>query len=56
VTAHFGVRVSIYQKESTNSKEAVPMRLFSYGERLRFPAKLVAPRNFGNPGAFDYRE
>src|SRR5207248_5215395 len=55
-TAHFGVRVSIYQKESTNSKEAAPMRLFGYGERLRFPAKLVAPRNFGNPGAFDYRE
>jgi len=56
VTGHFGVRVSIYQKESTNSKEAAPMRLFGYGERLRFPAKLVAPRNFGNPGAFDYRE
>ncbi len=55
-TGHFGVRVSIYQKESTNSKEAAPMRLFGYGERLRFPAKLVAPRNFGNPGAFDYRE
>ena len=55
-SAHFGVRVSIYQKESTNSKEAAPMRLFGYGERLRFPAKLVAPRNFGNPGAFDYHE
>jgi competence protein ComEC len=29
-------------------------RLFRYGERLRFVAKLNAPRNFGNPGAFDY--
>jgi competence protein ComEC len=56
VSAHFGVRVSIYQKESTNSREAAPMRLFGYGERLRFPAKLFAPRNFGNPGAFDYHE
>src|SRR5207245_8906257 len=52
----FEVRVSIYQKESKNSKEAAAMRLFGYGERLRFPAKLVAPRDFGNPGAFDYRE
>jgi ComEC/Rec2-related protein len=56
LTAHYGVRVSIYRKESTKSKEAAPMRLFAYGERLQFPAKLVAPRNFGNPGAFDYRE
>ena len=22
---------------------------------MRFPVKLRAPRNFGNPGAFDYR-
>jgi hypothetical protein len=56
LTAHCGVRVSIYRKESTKSKEAAPMRLFAYGEGLQFPAKLVAPRNFGNPGAFDYRE
>jgi Domain of unknown function (DUF4131) len=31
------------------------MRVFRYGERVRFPAKLRAPRNFRNPGAFDYR-
>jgi hypothetical protein len=29
------------------------MRVFRYGERLRFPAKLRPPRNFRNPGAFD---
>ena len=29
-------------------------RLFRYGERLRFSAKLYPPRNFRNPGAFDY--
>ena len=26
-----------------------------YGDRLSFPAKLYAPRNFRDPGAFDYR-
>jgi hypothetical protein len=31
------------------------MRLFRYGERVRFPGKLRAPRNFRNPGVFDYR-
>lgn len=29
-------------------------RLFRYGERLRFAAKLNPPHNYGNPGAFDY--
>ena len=28
---------------------------FRYGERLRFPAKISPPRNYRNPGAFDYR-
>jgi competence protein ComEC len=28
---------------------------FSYGQRLRFSAKLKLPRNFRNPGAFDYQ-
>jgi competence protein ComEC len=28
--------------------------LFRYGERLRFLSKLNPPRNFRNPGAFDY--
>jgi competence protein ComEC len=28
---------------------------FSYGQRLRFSARLKLPRNFRNPGAFDYR-
>jgi competence protein ComEC len=31
-----------------------PMRGFHYGQRLRFFAKLKRPRNFRNPGAFDY--
>jgi len=30
------------------------MQLFHYGQRIRFPATLVTPRNYRNPGAFDY--
>ena len=30
------------------------MQLFHYGQRIRFPATLVIPRNYRNPGAFDY--
>ncbi|HEV2716671.1 MAG TPA: DUF4131 domain-containing protein, partial [Terriglobales bacterium] len=40
VKARCGVRVSIYQKESASGQRAAPMRLFVYGERLRFPAKI----------------
>ena len=28
--------------------------MFRYGERITFPTKLRAPRNFRNPGSFDY--
>ncbi|HSS96092.1 MAG TPA: ComEC/Rec2 family competence protein [Terriglobales bacterium] len=48
---HAGIRISFYNKEDEDA--VVPN--FQYGSRLRFPAKLFAPRNFGNPGAFDYR-
>jgi competence protein ComEC len=58
----FGIRVSFYgyeaRDERTNnvSEESATAstHLFRYGERLRFPAKLYPPRNFRNPGAFDY--
>jgi competence protein ComEC len=58
-----GLRVSIYEpqpkpeleQEQRQEARGAPVRLFHYGERLRFPAKLSAPRNFRNPGAFDYR-
>ena len=45
---HSGIRVSIYAPSGT------PMLAFQYGERLRFWAKLRRPRNFRNPGSFDY--
>jgi competence protein ComEC len=58
----FGIRVSFYGYEARDeaaknvSEESAtaPAHLFRYGERLRFPAKLYPPRNFRNPGAFDY--
>jgi competence protein ComEC len=50
-----GVRLSIYQADSGNSRDTQNrMRLFSYGQRIQFSATLVAPRNYHNPGAFDY--
>jgi hypothetical protein len=41
-------------KNVSEESATAPARLFRYGERLRFPAKLYPPRNFRNPGAFDY--
>lgn len=48
--AQIGIRLSIYGK----NEAANAMREFHYGERLQFPAKLELPRNYRNPGAFDY--
>jgi competence protein ComEC len=60
VAVRSGLRLGFYGKEVADEYDAdgapVPaMHLFRYGERVRFPAKLSPPRNFGNPGAFDYR-
>ena len=49
---HAGIRISFYNKED---EENAPVPQFKYGDRIRFPARLFAPRNFDNPGAFDYR-
>jgi len=54
-----GLRSGIYSKESDPEYQeddvSSPMRSFHYGERSRFPVKLRVPRNFRNPGAFDYQ-
>lgn len=59
VALRAGVRVSLYSKqaatEADSATESGPPHLFRYGERLRMVAKLHQPRNFRNPGAFDYR-
>jgi competence protein ComEC len=47
-----GIRLNIYQNDREGSRDR--MRLFTYGQRVRFPATLVPPRNYRNPGAFDY--
>ena len=55
---HSGIRLSIYAPRPHDpDSDAAPksMPLFHYGDRLRFSAKLRMPRNFRNPGAFDYR-
>ncbi|HEX9120796.1 MAG TPA: ComEC/Rec2 family competence protein [Terriglobales bacterium] len=55
---HAGMRLTIYardESEDNDAPESAAHRQFTYGERLRFPARLREPRNFGNPGAWDYR-
>ena len=59
VAIHSGVRVSFYGKaaryEDGETSHLNSMPSFRYGERLRFSAKLNAPHNYRNPGAFDYQ-
>ena len=54
-----GLRVNVYQQSSKNESEpdkrGVRSSALRYGERLRFPAKISLPRNYRNPGAFDYQ-
>lgn len=60
-----GIRLSIYRARSISSsrddafsftdEEHGGMHVFHYGERLRFLGRLRPPRNFRNPGAFDFR-
>ncbi len=62
VPVHSGIRMSAYSHsgdtrlEATerSNAEASSGRVFHYGERIRFSGKLRPPRNFRNPGAFDY--
>ena len=49
-----GVRLNIYSQEKSKSRNTASIPLFRYGQRIRFQATLNPPRNFRNPGAFDY--
>jgi competence protein ComEC len=57
--AQFGLRLSLYSREPRHeykANSAVPVaatRLYQYGQRIRFVAKLRPPRSFRNPGSFD---
>ena len=59
-----GLRLTVYgqtpapEEEDASADEAATFALppvFTYGQRLRFPISLRAPRNFQNPGSWDYR-
>jgi len=56
-----GIRLSIYRRRGSqpanpeNGNPVAATKPLNYGERIRFPAKLREPRNFRNPGAFDYQ-
>jgi len=64
---HSGVQLSIYTPRQNSPEANLPAdgaqpdnasvfpHVFHYGERIRFATKLKSPRNFRNPGAFDYR-
>jgi competence protein ComEC len=57
VPVHSGVRLMIYQDiddSRPNSPAQLTLCRFHYGERIHLSAKLKLPRNFHNPGAFDY--
>jgi competence protein ComEC len=56
--AAVGIRLTIYSKQSEEdeareSGAESPLRVYTYGQRLRFAAKLRMPRNYRNPGAPD---
>jgi competence protein ComEC len=53
-----GIRLTIYSKQSEegDARDAgtgSPLRVYTYGQRLHFVAKLRMPRNYRNPGAMD---
>jgi len=63
-TEHSGVRLSIYRHDESHrhgdvveigETPAAAMPILRYGQRIRFRGKLTWPRNFRNPGAFDYK-
>lgn len=50
-----GLRISIFNQDvHKRPADANMTDIFRYGERIRFPVKLSLPRNFRDPGAFDY--
>ena len=62
-SVHSRVRLNIYdappRQGDSNAIISDPKfpapRAFHYGERIRMTCRLRAPKNFRNPGAFDYR-
>ena len=53
-----GIRLTVYSKKSEEAEAGdaggeSPLRVYRYGQRLHFIAKLRVPRNYRNPGAMD---
>jgi len=57
-TQPVGMRATLFIKQSQDDEEDAQDRAafpkLAYGDRVKFTAKLRLPRNFRNPGAFDY--
>lgn len=49
-----GIRLSIYARRGNPEDEQPTQVPLLYGDRVQFVGKLREPRNFGNPGAWDY--
>jgi competence protein ComEC len=52
-----GIRATVFSRdviEETQDEDAPAIPHMVYGARVRLTAKLRLPRNFRNPGAFDY--
>ncbi len=52
-----GIRATVFSRdvaEETQDDDAPAIPHMAYGVRVRLTAKLRLPRNFRNPGAFDY--
>jgi competence protein ComEC len=67
ITGGIRLGVGLHSEDEDESEDDAPAAgntssscphpcLLRYGQRLRFPVYLREPRNFGNPGATDYRE
>src|SRR5262245_4959754 len=52
-----GIRATAFSREANvddTGEDAPDIPRLAYGDRVRLTAKLHLPRNFHNPGAFDY--
>src|SRR5215472_15523525 len=56
-TQPVGIRANVFSRdlsEDDPDSDAPQFPHLVYGDRVKFIARLRLPRNFGNPGAFDY--
>jgi len=52
----FGLRITLFSRENEDDPDSgsAPGPALQYGDRIELRARLRLPRNFRNPGAFDY--